>query len=260
MDFLQKLDDLMAKNALNRRSLSQKSGIPYTTIDGWYKKGYAGIKLSTLKTLSGYFGTPLDYWVQEGAPKAGALPAGGFVADAREIGHLQKYRLLDPLGKQAVDGVLNAEYQRYEEAKAAKESARRARQGQAGEGKVIPFRCSLQSASAGEGTYLGPEAFETLYVQLNPLTLRASFGVPVRGDSMEPRYHDGDILILDGAEELKVGETGVFSVDGEGYVKQLGNGELLPLNPAYDAIPLVGSIRCHGRVIGVLDPSWIRGR
>lgn len=63
MDFLEKLNQLMKKNNLNKSTLSKSSGIPYTTIDGWYKKGYDGLKLSTLKKLSNFFNTTLDYWV-----------------------------------------------------------------------------------------------------------------------------------------------------------------------------------------------------
>ena len=65
MDFLQKLDLMMKEYSLNKRTLSQKSGIPYTTIDGWYKKGYEGMKISTLRTLANYFNTVLDFWIQD---------------------------------------------------------------------------------------------------------------------------------------------------------------------------------------------------
>ncbi len=121
----------------------------------------------------------------------------------------------------------------------------------------FPLRCSTQSASAGTGTYLGPEAFETIHVRDNELTRRASFSVPVSGDSMEPRYHDKDILMVEGTERIEPGEIGIFTIDGEGYVKELGNRELISLNPRYDPIPINDSIRCHGRVIGVLEPEWI---
>ena len=124
-------------------------------------------------------------------------------------------------------------------------------------GIYIPFQGSLQPASAGTGTYLGPEAFEIIHVRENDLTRRAAFGVPVQGDSMAPRYHSGDILIVEGAEEIEPGEIGIFTIDGEGYVKELGEEELISLNPKYDPIPINESIRCHGRVIGVLDPAWI---
>lgn len=65
MDFLEKLNYLMEKNHLNKNTLSKACNIPYTTIDGWYKKGYEGLKLTTLRKLSQYFGTSLDYWASE---------------------------------------------------------------------------------------------------------------------------------------------------------------------------------------------------
>ena len=62
MDFLEKLDYLMLQNNLNKSTLSKNCGIPYTTIDGWYKKGYEGLKLTTLRKLSEYFNLSLDFW------------------------------------------------------------------------------------------------------------------------------------------------------------------------------------------------------
>ena len=74
---------------------------------------------------------------------------------------------------------------------------------------------------------------------------------------MEPTYRDGDMLIVEKADELEVGEIGIFTLDGEGYVKMLGHGELISLNPEYNAIPMDESIMLNGRVIGILDPDWI---
>lgn len=61
MSFLTKLDKLMKDRNINKSQLSRESGVPYTTIDGFYKKGTDNIKLSTLKKLSSYFGCSLDY-------------------------------------------------------------------------------------------------------------------------------------------------------------------------------------------------------
>lgn len=61
MDFLSKLDYLMKTHNLNKRSLSINSGIPYTTIDGFYKKGFENTKLSTIKKLCDYFDVSIDY-------------------------------------------------------------------------------------------------------------------------------------------------------------------------------------------------------
>lgn len=61
MGFTEKLDDLMWERRINKSQLSRETGIPYTTIDSFYKKGTDNIKLSTLKKLSSYFNVSLDY-------------------------------------------------------------------------------------------------------------------------------------------------------------------------------------------------------
>lgn len=61
MSFITKLDKLMQERNINKSQLSKESGIPYTTIDGFYKKGTDNIKLSTLKKLAAYFNCSLGY-------------------------------------------------------------------------------------------------------------------------------------------------------------------------------------------------------
>ncbi|MDL2318186.1 XRE family transcriptional regulator [Eubacteriales bacterium OttesenSCG-928-A19] len=119
-----------------------------------------------------------------------------------------------------------------------------------------PFRTSVQAAAAGTGVYLGPEEFVTILVEAGCLPRNASFGVPVSGDSMEPKYHDGDILIVS-KEKADIGHVGVFTMDGKGYVKILRNGYLESLNSDYDDIPMTPDIICNGAVIGVLDKDCI---
>ena len=60
MTFLEKLDFLMKKNNLNKKRLSDQSGIPYSTIDGFYNQSYNNIKLSTFKKLCDFFGVTMD--------------------------------------------------------------------------------------------------------------------------------------------------------------------------------------------------------
>ena len=69
--------------------------------------------------------------------------------------------------------------------------------------------------------------------------------------------HDGDTLLVESASDVRVGEIGVFTLDGQGYVKKRGYDKLISLNPEYEPIPLNESVRCNGRVIGTLDPAWI---
>ena len=63
MTFLDKLDLLMECSGLNRNRLSIVSGVPYTTIDGFYKKGYENAKISTIRRIAKALGCSLDYLI-----------------------------------------------------------------------------------------------------------------------------------------------------------------------------------------------------
>jgi transcriptional regulator with XRE-family HTH domain len=66
MSFTDRLEYLMKKNGINNRSeLARVSGIPYTTIDGFYKKGTDNIKLSTLRKLAKCLHCSLDYLTED---------------------------------------------------------------------------------------------------------------------------------------------------------------------------------------------------
>ena len=98
MDFLEKLDYLMDKRNLNKSTLSKACDIPYTTIDGWYKKGYAGLKLTTLRKLSNFFGTSLDFWASE-------IPDQEFhMDDLRQL--VRQYSQLDSRDQELVKGLV----------------------------------------------------------------------------------------------------------------------------------------------------------
>ena len=63
----------MQERGLNRRTLAEKSGVPYTTIVHFYTNGYENTKLSTLQRLCDYFGVPLDYLVRDDLPSFKAI-------------------------------------------------------------------------------------------------------------------------------------------------------------------------------------------
>ena len=56
----------MAEKGINKSILSKESGIPYTTIAGFYTKGTDNVKLSTLRKLSSYLGCSIDYLADDG--------------------------------------------------------------------------------------------------------------------------------------------------------------------------------------------------
>lgn len=96
MNFLEKLNYLLDKNDLNKNSLSKACNIPYTTIDGWYKKGYEGLKLTTLRKLANFFETSLDFWVDDNAQSTTPLLDDKlFISKKDEIELLRDYRTLN---------------------------------------------------------------------------------------------------------------------------------------------------------------------
>lgn len=64
MTFLEKLDLLMETEGINKRKLAIRSGVPYTTIDGFYKKGYENAQISTIRKIAKAFGCSLDYLIE----------------------------------------------------------------------------------------------------------------------------------------------------------------------------------------------------
>lgn len=96
MGLTDKLDMLMAKKKINKAELARESGIPYTTIDGFYKKGTDNAKLSTLKKLSAYFGCSIDYLADDSISEdtsVGTLAAHfeGEEFTADELAEIEKF-------------------------------------------------------------------------------------------------------------------------------------------------------------------------
>ena len=84
----------------------------------------------------------------------------------------------------------------------------------------IDMPVSNLMVSAGTGSFLDEGSFEMVSFPKEMVPAGADFGVRVRGDSMEPVYHDGQIVWVQKCNQLRPGEVGVFLYDGEGYLKR----------------------------------------
>ena len=138
-----------------------------------------------------------------------------------------------------------------------RESGRYAVQPRLHELRTLPKRSlplySL-AVSAGTGQFLDGEDYEMVEVG-QEVPDGSNFGVRVAGDSMEPRFHNGQIIWVRQQRSLMTGEIGIFLYDGNAYLKQLvareGRVALHSLNPHYedifisDALPL----RVLGKVL-----------
>ena len=94
-------------------------------------------------------------------------------------------------------------------------------------------------ASAGTGQYLNDVRVERIEL---PVDVDADFVIPIKGDSMEPDYHDGDLVFIQTSVDLNNGVIGVFNYNGDAFIKQLVIDEdqayLHSLNPAYKDMPI----------------------
>ena len=109
-------------------------------------------------------------------------------------------------------------------------------------------------ASAGTGQYLNDVRVERIEL---PVDIDADFVIPIKGDSMEPEYHDGDLVFIQTSVDLNNGVIGVFNYNGDAYIKQLvidkDQAYLHSLNPAYKDMPITPDtdFRIIGEVVDI---------
>lgn len=95
--------------------------------------------------------------------------------------------------------------------------------------------------SARRGNFLDSDYYTTIDVPSKDAK-GADFSVTVSGDSMEPMFHDHDMIYVHQQETLDDGEIGIFSLNDNAYIKKLKNDSdgtfLISLNQKYDPIPV----------------------
>lgn len=107
--------------------------------------------------------------------------------------------------------------------------------------RAAVIRIFDNAVSAGTGDFLDSENYELKDVD-ETVPFGADFGVRVSGDSMMPRIKDGDIIYIKKQDTLENGDIGIFSLDGNAYVKKLKSSAkglfLISLNKKYSPIPV----------------------
>ncbi len=157
---------------------------------------------------------------------------------------IRKYRQIDAWGKKAVDSVLDVEYERTLTTPKDKQKPR-----------MIMLDFYNYPASAGVGNFLEGERAEELWVKDTAAAQAADFAISISGDSMEPTYHDGDRVLVEKCDTLSEGEIGIFIVNSDAYIKELGDGCLISHNEKYSPIMLGegDSVYCLGRVLSIIE-------
>ncbi len=251
MDYVSRLKARKAELGMTNEQLSAASGVPMGTLSKLLAGMNDSPKLGNLTAICAALGLTLDYTVF-GTPEN----THNYTLSPEEMLMVERFRALDPRGRDIVATLIakEAEFSRREEevpAKPAKTKPARpaaARLPAVG-ARVLPL--FDLPVSAGTGAYLDSDTTRTIRVP-DEASPAADFALRISGNSMEPRYHDRDLLLVERTEAVAEGEVGIFVLDGEGYVKVWGGDRLISLNPAYAPIPVTegDAFSCVGRVVG----------
>lgn len=236
MDIITQLKRIKTSKRMTNEELADKTGIPLGTLNKLLSGAVAEPRLSTLLTISHALGCRLSDLIEE-------------PGDREDDRLLTRFHALDDYGRDLVRSVLDKEYSRC----CPSTAPLLAPQSAAGRRAMILPLYDLP-VSAGSGSYLDGSASEDIRVEVSDRTQHADYALRISGNSMMPKYRDGDILLVDAHTNVQTGELGIFVCDSEGYFKKYGGDRLISLNPDYADILLSGFERviCRGKVLGRL--------
>jgi len=252
----ERLKILRRELKLSKRDLVAQLPLNYSTYAN-YESGFREPNSEVLQILAGHFGVSLDYLlgVSNNRRKADEIA----VLTDEEHEHIHLYRSLDTHGREVVDLVLQKEHERA--AFLAKPMHEHDSQP---EDDWVVLNVFQQRASAGLGSYLSDDSdedYEVVRFMATPISKRADFCVKIKGESMEPKICDGDIVFVKAVPKVEIDSVGIFVYEGEAFCKRLRvdqkNGTLFleSLNKAYAARHITNpeSLRTVGLVIGIAE-------
>ena len=272
MDYIDRIKKIKGEKKITNDRLAELTGIPLGTLS----KILAGIsdspKLVNMVAIADALGCSLDYLIK-GVPQN----TNNYTLSDSEMRLVEEYRTLDSFGQDVTRTIISKEKERVlatslvgtiaksTERKSivpsvsstakilASVSERSLAAGTTGMGKRSLLLYDLP-VSAGPGVYLDDTAAEPIYIPDNERTEQADYALRISGNSMEPKFHDGDVLLVQDCDSVDVGELGIFILDGNGYFKKYGGDTLISLNPEYGDILLkeYAEAVCCGRVVGKL--------
>ena len=265
--YLDRIKLMKNEKKMTNEQLSDRTGIPLGTLS----KILAGMsdspKLSNIIAICNALDCSVEYIVS-GIPEN----TNNYSLSGEEIRMIESYRELDSFGRDLVETVIYKEAQRAA-ATAAQASASTPASTERTTARILPpvrtqgryageaVRTGKRAillyelpVSAGVGVYLDEAEADSINIPDNDKTAEADYALRISGNSMEPKYRDGDILLVRHADSIDVGELGIFLLDGCGFFKVFGGDRLLSLNSDYGPILLkdFADVQCKGQVVGKL--------
>ena len=248
------INKLKKEQNLTNAQIADLSGVTLSTLDKITSGANKNPKLDTLQAICRVLGCTLndfmDTPIKENTPS---------VSD--EAMQLAKDydTMLDDRGRSMVRGLADMEMKYTAKRTEKKIKYKKENKKPEISEEIVVYVTTLyhQPVSAGTGETAAYDYSETIQLSKMPPE-GTSFIVYVKGDSMEPLYHDGDKVFVRAQIEIEPGQIGVFYMDGQMWIKKLGEGVLLSRNPAYPPRPMTDDVRCQGLVLGICDESYIK--
>ena len=215
MIIAERLRTLRREKNLSKRELVGLLPINYSTYAN-YESGFREPNSEVLQMLARHFGVSIDYLMgmTENRRKADEIA----VLTNEEHIHITQYRQLDAHGKGLIEVVMSKELERINFLGANVQG------GSSQDDQWVTLKVYQQQASAGLGSYLTDDSdtdFEVMRFVATPVSQKADFCVKIRGDSMEPKICDGDIVFVKAVPKVEPDNVGIFIYDGEAYCKRL---------------------------------------
>ena len=234
--YIDRIKQLKNEKKITNDALSEMTGIPLGTLS----KILAGIsdspKLSNIVAICAALECSVDF-ILTGIPEN----THNYTLEDREITLVENYRKLDPHSRELVAMIIAKESERGSESVSAERGFRgQLIQGGSPRGVAMKNAVGISRrkidlydlpVSAGTGVYLTDMQSVSINIPDNPDTADADFALRIKGNSMEPKYRDGDVLLVEECDSVEYGELGIFILDGDGYFKKFGGDRLSPSIP-----------------------------
>lgn len=235
-----KISEIRKSKKMKIETLSQKSGVPISTLKKILSGATKDPQIDTIKAIARALECTFEDFDDNSNLKNYSAVEKKLIAD---------YRKLDDHSKEVVQVVIRKELERNIPSEPNYDN-------------IIPIKKYQvpyydMPVSAGTGNPLDEEYPEKVDLVEQP-PKGTDFIVRVSGDSMEPTYHDGDKLFVKEQPSIEIGEIGIFVVDGNAYVKELGVDRLISHNEKYSDIIINEYIRneCCGKVLGICEETF----
>lgn len=243
-----KLKEIRENTGMNKKEFADYIGIKYTTYNNYETEAREPAS-DFLILISTKFDVSIDYLLGMQDTKD---ITHAYQLKSTEYEHIKKYRSLDTYGQETISIMLKRELERVQMLRDSTELSKVAEFPTDTLTRLVAYR---RSASAGSGVFiLGNEIEDTIPIPDTPLNRTVDYAIKVSGDSMVPDFYDGDVALVSQSQELNHGEVGIFIVDGNVYIKEYGEKELISRNPQASNIRIgeYDNIVCMGKVIGKL--------